>query len=562
MTTASPFAPSGGDGFASFLLGFGSGGGLTMNSLVAGQMIYRGYYAGDQYQISSRLTLNYGLRVDQMGPWSERFNRLSVLIPNAVSPLASVTGLPLKGEFGLVDTPDRTSRNNQDLHNLPAPRVGLAYRVMDKTVIRAGYGIFWLPTEVANTGPQADPVNAYTTPFVGTNDGSVTPFNRLGNPFPTGIIPAPGRNANFQQLFYGQGFSDPLPHDPAAYAQQWNIGIQRELPGNVALELDYAGSKGTHLPGPAQQLDQLPDSFLSMGAALQQQVTNPFFGQVQVGTLANPTVALGQLLRPFPQYNGYSVLSPMNRNSIYHSAQVKVEKRFSKGGSVLGSYTWAKLISDTDTLTAWLEPNGGASVQDATNIRLERSLVNYDVAHRLVVSYALDLPFGQGQKFLSGVIGFPGKIVSGWGLNGASTFQSGTPLPLTDAVNLTNSFGGGSRPNSTGHSAQLSGSAQSRLNGWFNKSAFTLPPAFTFGNLARTLPDVRGPGIDNFDFALVKNTALNERLSLQFRTEVFNIFNRVQFSPPGLSLGTAQFGVISGQYNTPRLIQFALRLLF
>lgn len=562
MTTASPFAPLGGDGFASFLLGFGSGGGLTMNSFVAGQMIYRAYYAGDTYQLTSRLTLNYGFRLDQMGPWSERFDRLSVLIPNADNPLASVTGLPLKGKFGLVNSPDRTSRNNTDLHNLPAPRFGLAYRIRNKTVIRTGYGIFWIPNEIANTGPQSDAVNAYTTPFVGTTDGSLTPFNRLSNPFPTGIIQAPGHNANFQQLFYGQGFSASLPHDPSGYAQQWNFGIQHELPGGVAVEVDYAGSKGTHIPGPAQQLDQLPDRFLSMGAALQQQVPNPFFGQVQVGTLANPTVALGQLLRPFPEYNGYSVLSPQDRNSIYHSAQVKVEKRFNKGGSILGSYTWAKLISDTDTLTAWLEPNGGASVQNSNNLRLERSLVNYDVAHRLVVSYALDLPIGKGQKFISGLTGFPGKIVSGWGVNGIATFQSGFPLPLTDAVNLTNSFGGGSRPNSTGESAQLSGSAQSRLNGWFNKAAFTLPPAFTFGNLARTLPDVRSPGIADYNLAVFKNTAITERVGIQFRTEMFNLFNRVQFNSPGLSLGTPQFGVISGQYNNPRLIQFALRLLF
>src|SRR4029077_9441991 len=168
----------------------------------------------------------------------------------------------------------------------------------------------------------------------------------------------------------------------APYAQQWNFGIQHELPGGVAVEVDYAGSKGTHLPGPAQQLDELPDKFLSMGASLQQQVANPFFGLVQVGTLANPTVALGQLLRPFPEYNGYSVLSPMDRNAIYHSAQVKVEKRFSKGGSILGSYTWAKLISDTDTLTAWLEPDGGASVADYHNIGPAAARGNYDGAHR------------------------------------------------------------------------------------------------------------------------------------------------------------------------------------
>ncbi len=129
-------------------------------------------------------------------------------------------------------------------------------------------------------------------------------------------------------------------------------------------------------------------------------------------------------------------------------------------------------------------------------------------------------------------------------------------------MNLTNSFGGGSRPNSTGQSAKLDGSAQSRLNGWFDKSAFTLPAAFTFGNVARSLPDVRSAGIANYSFALFKNTPITEQVGLQFRTEVFNLFNRVQFNSPGLQLGNPQFGVVSGQYNDPRLIQLALRLLF
>lgn len=565
LTSANPFAAAGtGNGFASFLLGYANGGGVTNNALVAGQMIYRAYYAGDQWQITPRLTLNYGLRFEQMGPWSERFDRMIVLLPTASNDLAGLSHLSFKGRFGLVHSQDSPSRNNTKLGNLPSPRVGLAWRLNNKTVIRTGYGIFWLSNDIAfGFAPNNDPVNAYTTPFVGTVDGSLTPQDRLRNPFPSGLTPPPGRSPNVQQLFWGQGITAPVYDEVHAYAQQWNFDVQRELPGGMALSVAYAGSKGTHLPGPSQQLDQLPASFLSLGTQLQQQVPNPFFGFVKLGALAQPTVAAGQLLRPYPQYNGFAMQSPPNRNSIYHSGQLKLEKRFVRGGTILGAYTWSKLISDTDTLTGWLEPAGGAGgVQDNYNIRAERSLALYDTPHRAVISYIVDLPFGKGQAFGHDVTGVMDKLISGWGVNGVTTFQSGNPLPISVAVNTTNSFGGGQRPNRTGASANLDGSAQSRLNQWFNTSAFSLPASFSFGNAARTMPDARGHGVANYDFTAFKNTAITEKVSVQFRTEVFNLFNRVQFSYPGTALGNPQFGVISGQYNNPRLVQLALRLLF
>ncbi len=565
MTSVNPFAAAGtGNGFASFLLGYGTGGGVTNNALVAGQQLYRAYYAGDQWQITPRLTLNLGLRFEQMGPWSERYDRMIVLLPGVTNDLAAKAGLNVKGKIGLVNSPDSPSRNNTKLGNLWSPRVGLAWRLTNKTVVRTGYGIFWVGNDVAfNFAPNIDASNAYTTPFLGTTDGSTTPKDVLSNPFPTGLIPPPGHSPNIQQLLLGQGISAAVYNEAHAYAQQWDFDLQRELPGGMALSLAYAGSKGTHLPGPNQQLDQLPTEFLSLGSKLQQQVTNPFFGQVQLGTLAQPTVAYGQLLRPYPQYNGYSMVSPPNRNSMYHSAQVKLEKRFTRGGTVLGAYTWSKLISDTDTLTGWLEAGGGAGgVQDNYNLRAERSLALYDTPHRAVVSYIYDLPVGKGQLIGAGVNGFASKIISGWGVNGVTTFQSGNPLPISVAVNTTNSFGGGQRPNRTGVSANRDGSAQSRLTQWFNTAAFSLPASFTFGNSSRTLPDVRSHGIANYDFTLFKNTSITERVGLQFRAEIFNMFNRVRFGYPGTSQGTAQFGVISSQANDPRLVQFALRLLF
>ena len=263
---------------------------------------------------------------------------------------------------------------------------------------------------------------------------------------------------------------------------------------------------------------------------------------MKLGTLALPTVAYGQLLRPYPQYTGFAMQSPPNRNSMYHSAQFKLEKRFAKGGTVLGSYTWSKLISDTDTLTGWLEPGGGAGgVQDNYNIRAERSLALYDTPHRMVLSYIYDLPLGKGQRWGSDAPGVLNKIISGWGINGVTTFQSGSPLNLSTAVNTTNSFGGGQRPNSTGASAKLEGAAQTRLTRWFDTTKFTLPASFTFGNLARTLPDVRSHGIANYDFTAFKNTQVTERVGIQFRAEIFNLFNRVRFGYPGRGDGQSGF---------------------
>jgi len=575
MTSANPFNPgSTGAGFASFMLGYGTEGNITTPTFISGQQIYRAIYFGDTFQASKKLTLNLGLRWDFQGPWSERFDRISVLLPSADNLLAQPTGLPLKGRLGLVNSPDRASRNPFDMNKkMFNPRFGFAYQLKDKSVLRGGYGLFWLPNDVMwNTAPNNNIINTISTPWVATIDGGLTPLNVLSNPFPGGIIQPPGRNASFQQTLYGQGISGAVSNNPYAYAQQWNLNIQHELPDGTLVDVAYAGSKGVHLPVHLQNLNQLPDQALSLGASLQDQVPNPFFGLITSGSLAERTVARGQLLRPFPQYTGVTINDNTNRNSIYHSMQLKVEKRFRAGGTVLASYTVAKLISDTDTLTGWLESAGGTQWGDSNsnNIRYERSLTAFDVPQRFVLSYVLDLPFGKGQKFGQDKEGVGGKLISGWGINGITTFQSGFPLAL-GADNLSNSFGGSSRPVSTGKSGELTGSAQSRLNQWFDTSAYTPPVPFTFGNLSRFLPDVRSHGINNFDFAIFKNTTFGpeERYGVQFRTEFFNLANRTQFGypntgccRPGQGGSNSSFGVVSSTANFPRLVQFALRFSF
>jgi len=324
----------------------------------------------------------------------------------------------------------------------------------------------------------------------------------------------------------------------------------------------------------------LPDQYLSLGAALQDQVPNPFFSLITSGTLAAPTVARGQLLRPFPQYTGVAIDEVTNRNSIYHSLQVKLEKRLRGGGTILASYTVAKLISDTDTLTGWLEASSSTGWGDSNsnNLRAERSLVGFDVPQRFVLSYVLDLPFGHGKRFLSSD-GYLGRAASGWGIDGVATFQKGFPLVFTNGqANGTTLFGGGSRPNLIGNCDPLiSGSAVSRLGNpnsssstkWFNSGCFTSPPDFTFGNEPRVDSRLRAQGINNLDLSLFKTTRFgpDDRLGLEVRTEIFNLFNRTQFAPPNTtccSSNNKNFGVVTGTApgTNPRLIQFGLKFSF
>jgi hypothetical protein len=269
---------------------------------------------------------------------------------------------------------------------------------------------------------------------------------------------------------------------------------------------------------------------------------------------------------PYPQYSGVNFDGQGAYDSIYHSLQVSAQKRFAGGGTLLVAYTNAKLISNTDTLTSWLEGGfGGVGlIQDNYNLRGERSLSSQDVPQRLVVSYVLDLPFGRGKKFLAGLGGPVGKIVSGWGLDGITTLQRGFPLKFGTS-NATQAFGAGARPNRVpGCKAELSGSAESRLHEWFNTSCFSQPNAFVFGDEPRVDSSLRQEGIVNFDFAVFKRTTFgpSERMGLEFRTEFFNLFNHPQFGAPDTGLPDATFGSINYTVNNPRLVQFALKFVF
>jgi hypothetical protein len=615
--------------FADFLLGYADNpsnvenhffGQAVVPALVAGQQIYRGFYGDDTYHVTNKLTLNLGLRYDLQGPWSERFNRLSYFDPTATNWLANpsatagltnVPGLPgVRGDV-FLSKPGGGNSIPIDRTNI-SPRVGFAYSYNAKTVIRGGYGIFYIPNYVSfGLNPNNDLVNDATTSYNGTINGTV-PINTINTPFLPSIVPPVGRTLGTvgTQQYASQVVQNPteadLSNHPAGYVQQWNLNIQRDLPWGFFVSAAYVGSKGTHLESYSQQINQIGDSFMSQAApqcaaqsafiaasnaangtkfptrcsgtppvagapqvSVLQSVTNPFFDPTTstAFALGTATTTAGQLDRPYPQYTGLSLAGQGSYDSTYHSLQVTVERRFAGAGSLLVAYTNSKLIADTDTLTNWLEVAAGG-IQDNNSLRGERSLSSQDVSQRMVISYVLDLPFGHGRKYLSGASGLTDKLIGGWGIDGVTIFQSGFPLVFSNsAPNYTTLFSGGSRPNfvsGCNKSAPASGSA--RLTEWFNTACFSAPADFTFGNESRTDSHLRGDGVKNFDFSLFKRTRFgpDEKIGLEFRTEFFNLFNRTQFAPPNTSLGSANFGVVSSTYpgTNPRLVQFGLKLVF
>jgi len=563
FTQQGPFNPAGGSSFASYLLGNPSSGSNTLVDLEALQTIYRAFYASDTWQLTSKLTLSLGLRYELNGTWSERFNRLADWEPNATNPVVTAAGLNAKGNACWVVSSCSPSRNSEELDKRAfAPRVGFAYRLTQNTVVRSGFGLFWIPGYVAwLDSPNNSAMSGVSTPYVASSDGGVTPYGNWGNPFPSGVLQVPGNGGDLTSLMLNTGGGRlPVFNQRPGYMMQWNFDIQRELPQGFLLDVAYAGSRGIHLDMWGQQLDALPDQDLALGTGLSTSVPNPFFGLISSGPLSLATTTQSQLLLPYPQYNSVWVSNAGVGDSFYHSFQLKVERRFGASGTFLAAYTNAKLISDTDTVQSWLEGESGGVAGfpvDWNKIKGSYSLSSQDIPQRLVISYAQSLPFGHGKKFGGGVSGVADKLISGWALDGITTFESGWPMKFS-------SSGGGTMPNRTCANAKLSGSAENRLNEWFNTSCFSLSAPFSYGDEGRVDPNLRQQGEDNWDTALIKTTSFGpgERLGVQFRAEFFNFFNRPQFGPPATTVGLPSFGVVNSQVNNPRLVQFALKFLF
>jgi hypothetical protein len=572
ITGQDPLANSSsqGNGIATMLLGWGSGGEMDLDYATATASGYFGTYVQDDWRVTPKLTLNLGVRYDFDIPRTERFNRLNWFDYGAVSPIAGqVPAFPnLKGQM-LYASSSRRSPYNGDYNNIQ-PRIGIAYALGNKMSIRAGYGIYYSVSRASIKGEVGSAFRSGTS-LEFSRDGNFTQYATLHNPFPTGLTmpPGPGKDPS---AYLGLEFDSYDPNTINPQYQQWNFSIQRELPGSAVMEINYAGSKGTHLAfgtddvlGNRNKLDPL---FWSLGRdALYEQVTNPFYGVITNpnSVLSQPTVERQQLLLPYPQYGAYMggyTAPPYIGNSIYHSLQLKYEKRFSKGLAVLAHYTFSKLISDSDSPGTDIDWLGGfTGLQNWKNLRQERSVATFDIPHRFVLSVDYQLPIGRGRALGRDMHRLADALIGGWEISSILTFSAGYPIvPSLDSPDL---LSGDQRPDIIGDPASH-GSKHQRIDQYFNADAFSQPPPDVYGSAPRTLPYLRTFGVKNGDFTLMKNFKFTESRYVQLRLESFNLTNTPTFGRPNEAYGSDTFGQITGYApgRGPRELQVGIKFYY
>ena len=555
--------PQTGRGFASFLLGTGTGGGLPISSSPADKQRYNGWYLQDEWKITKRLTATVGLRYDIQGAPTERFNQLSNFNFTGTNPIQAALAAN-NGGTAPVAVPGYLTflnSNNSGLYNTRynnfAPRVSVAYRPTEKLVLRTGFGIFFLPNYTTWSMPTQG--FSQTTPFVGTVNG-ITPQNLLSNPFPSGVINPPG-NSLGGLTNVGLGVSAVGRLRTSPYVQQWTFGFQYALSQNDSFEISYVGNHGVKLPYSDTQLNQLAPQNLTLGNALLQSVPNPFYGIIPSSScgLDQATVPRAQLLRPYPQYCSVDQLQTLGASSWYHAMTVEYNHHFSHGLQVLASYTWSKYLDNSQGTQQWTS-GPASSVRNWYNLSAEKSVDGNDVPHSVVMSFVEELPFGKGRAVGSNWGPVTNGVLGGWQVSSVISLKSGLPLGIVAANNNTNSFGGGQRPNITGDIGARPQNAD-KVNEWFNIAAFAQPAPFTFGNAPRFLTSPRGPGLNTWDIGIDKSFPIWERVNLQFRSEFFNAFNHPNFYLPNTTFGDPAFGSLN-QALPARDIQFALKLLF
>ena len=519
-------------------------------------------YFQDDWKATRKLTLSMGLRYELPTPMTERFNR-SVLgfDPTAASSIAAqvkanyaanpsagvaasqfnvLGGLTFPGVGGNPRTLWKYMKTNI------MPRFGLAYTITPRTVVRGGFGIYYEPVGVFDQNVNQTGFSQNTSMVASIDNGQHFIAN-LTNPFPNGFTPpagasgGPGTNMGQSITFFNSNLKNP-------YMERWQLAIQRELPGDAVLEVSYVGNRGVRQQV-TKNLDALPDQYLSTTGVRDQttinylgaQVANPFYPLLPGTSLSGTTVARSQLLLPFPQFTAINYTTNQGY-SYYHAMQTRLEKRFAHGLQYSVSWTWSKLMQATGYL------NAGDSMP-------EKVISDQDRPQRVVVTGVYELPFGPNKALAGKSHGFVAAVIGGWQISGVFAHQTGQAIAWGNVL-----FNGDL------HAIPLP-KDQRTVSQWLNVDAgFNKVSAQQLASNLRTFSTrfngIRQDGQNNLDAVLVKNFTIKEALKAQLRTDWFNALNHPQFLVPNVSPTSSAFGVVTGEWSSPRTIQFALKLLF
>jgi len=527
-------------------------------------------FAQDDYKVTPRLTVNYGLRWSYFASFTEEHDiyaavDLSKPNPAAGNRLGSYVFAGLNGQGSCLSSACNSATGF-------APRVGLAWKAANRIVVRSGYGISYYATGLYGAGNNAymtdgyDPTSTSTTP-----DNGVTSATTFAQGFPLSALQTKNLTSSYA---IGSTFDYwSAAAQKVANMQSWNLTVQTQLAPNLALEVSYVGTKGTHLTLPAN-INQLNDSYLGLGAALlNSNINSP--AVVAAGFTApwpgfasalGANATLAQALRPYPQYlTGFGYNSDNIGNSTYNALEAKLEKRLSSGLYLLASYTWDKYITNANTTllsTPGNNPSGSGIVRDWYNLGLSKSVASAWLPMQLTTAFTYELPFGPG-KLLFKKGGVAGRIVGGWHLNGILTYKSGSLISVSATQGLP-SFAGPNYATTVLGVPQLvtwSGAFNPAADRYLNVNAFSAPTGYGTGG--QYLPNLRGPVYKDEDLSVSKAVKLRERLNFELRLETFNTLNRVVFGNPASNISTPlSFGQITSQRNSPRNAQIAARLNF
>lgn len=569
-----------GQSVAALLLGLPGSGSIQRAADYVEQSNSWGFFVQDDWKVSPRLTLNLGLRYEFETPLRERYNRSALgFDTNYVQPISAAAqaayaaiypaisggfaqfppaALALKGGMTFAGL----NGNGGSLYNTPKniflPRIGLAYQLDKKTVLRTGFGMF-----AGFLGERRGDVlqNGFTqnTNMVLTTDNGLTWATTLANPFNNGVAEPRGA-ADGYQTYLGQGFSFFNQNPKVPMTLRWQTSLQREVKGYV-LQTSYVGSKTNHLEY-ARNINTLPQQYLSTLAArddvwnnyLSASIPNPLYNLAPgntFGTYTSTTISRQALLSPYPQFGSNAINTTENNGySWYHSLQLTAERRFARGFTLNASYTFSK----------WMQ---AVNLLNASDLAPVREISDADAPHRINFSGVWELPFGTGKPLLGHGSPLVSRLVGGWQLSGIWTLQSGFPLAWNNSIYYGDP------------ASILLPAAQRTPEHWFNIAGFeTASNKQLLGNQIRTWPfrfsTIRRQRQNNADLALIKTTRITERNRLEFRAEALNAFNHPYFPVPNMTVTSAQsasdtgFGQInaSTQDNYARRIQITLRFVF